>query len=283
MSQHNKYAFGAIGFVLGVGLALVFLVWSFPGFRNPTYQQDRLYNAKNIETGEDNPVIRPSFWEVYTSPTDTYAQWIMAILSIVATGVSVWAVWLVRNTLEETRAATKAAIDASDSAREALGAERAWILMLGQSIYHGKNAIHNDVVYDELIGFALRFQNFGRTPAINVKSVCTMRIVDERHTIPTVEFPPFGNDHDGSTVGPNAIFSTSSVWTDRSTVDAIKRHEKFLYIFSMIEYEDTFNRTTNRVTNCCFSGEVEDHVREDGGLDEKLILSPRGVAKNTAN
>lgn len=114
--------------MVGVGIALLFLVWAFPGFRNPAYQQDRYQHAKNSETGKDNPVVRPSLWETYTSPTDTYAQWIAAFSALFSVGVSVWAVWLVRSTLELNRDATKAAVEANQLSREVFIADqRAWI------------------------------------------------------------------------------------------------------------------------------------------------------------
>lgn len=44
-----------------------------------------------------------AFWQTYATPQDTYAQWIMAIISLVATFISIWAVWLVRKTLNATK------------------------------------------------------------------------------------------------------------------------------------------------------------------------------------
>jgi hypothetical protein len=43
--------------------------------------------------------VRPSIWEVYTKPKDSYAQWIMAIFSIFSTSVSIVAVYLLNKTL----------------------------------------------------------------------------------------------------------------------------------------------------------------------------------------
>jgi len=157
----------AIGLGVGVGIALIFLVWSFPGFRNPTYQQDRYSYAQNDETGEDNPVVRPSIWEVYTKPTDTYAQWIMAFLSIVATGVSVWAVWLVRNTLEHTRLATKAAVDTAEITQNALFAqERPWLTL---EFRMGGGLERNEREWSTgTEGIVIIVKNIGKTTAVDV-------------------------------------------------------------------------------------------------------------------
>lgn len=116
MSQRNRFADAALGVIVGVGIALLFLVWTFPGFRDPAYQQDRYQHAKNRETGEDNPVARPSLWETYTSPTDTYAQWIAAFSALVGVGVSIWAVWLVKRTLRASTDAVEQASTANEIA-----------------------------------------------------------------------------------------------------------------------------------------------------------------------
>lgn len=124
MFKRGRGTFFAIGLVIGCGIASLFLVWSFPGFRNPTYQDQRYGHAYNYDTGENNPVVRPSFWETYTSPTDTYAQWIMAILAVAATIVTAVGVYLVYRTLREAQRTTKAAIDAARAAQESVDEAR---------------------------------------------------------------------------------------------------------------------------------------------------------------
>jgi hypothetical protein len=63
----------------------------------------------------DDPQQSVFDWGTYVSPLDTLAQWIMAIFGTVATGISFWAVWLLRETL----AATREAVDGAEKATEA--------------------------------------------------------------------------------------------------------------------------------------------------------------------
>jgi hypothetical protein len=162
MLRGNRGAFFAIGLVAGVALAFLFLVWSFPGFRDPAYQQERYGYAQNPETGENHPVIRPSFWETYTSPTDTYAQWLMAAFSVLATGVSIWAVRLLRETLEATRDAVRSADDAVQVTQKAFEADqRPWIdvsIKADSGIYFDDSGLHLTVI--------ITLENVGKSPAI---------------------------------------------------------------------------------------------------------------------
>lgn len=165
MSRGNRGAIFAVGLIIGVAATLLFLAWSFPGFRNPTYQDKRYSYATNDKTGEDNPVVRPSFWETYTSPADTYAQWIMAVLSFAATGVSLWAVILVRNSLELNRRATKAAEDAVAETRRIGEAQvRAHVSIVGGGVFM-RGGSPSEVERGMRPIISIRVKNYGQTPA----------------------------------------------------------------------------------------------------------------------
>ena len=160
----------AIGLVSGVGLSAAFLVWSFPGFRYPTYQEERYRHATNRQTGEPNPVVRPSFWETYTIPADTYAQWLMATLSIVATVVSAWAVFLVRNSLDLNRRATEAAVAANEQSRKLFEIEnrpRIKIVGFGRGGYE-----EEDGRYVAFLIIKVRNVGGGTARNVNVSAEC---------------------------------------------------------------------------------------------------------------
>jgi len=117
MFGHNRGTFFAAGLVAGVALVLFFVVWSVPEFRNfeaaSQYYENWIAAAKagKNEKPDDNHFwLREFIGWVYTE--DSLAQWIMAIVSAIATGVSLLAVFLVRDTLRENRRATSTAADA---------------------------------------------------------------------------------------------------------------------------------------------------------------------------
>jgi len=118
MSNRNWVAGAALGAIAGVGIALLFLAWADPGFRYPPYRQIGQQDAKDESGGNYKPIETPGFWKTYTTPADTYAQWIAAIAAIGSVGVSIWAVRLVRNTLVVNQRATTAAEDAVAITRE---------------------------------------------------------------------------------------------------------------------------------------------------------------------
>lgn len=119
MRKRNRMADAALGLVVGLGIALLFLVWADPGFRHPPDSQIGKQHADNTRDGDDQPIQSPGFWKTYTTPTDTYAQWVAAFSALFSVAVSIWAVRLVRNTLVLNRDATIAAQDAVAVAKAA--------------------------------------------------------------------------------------------------------------------------------------------------------------------
>lgn len=165
MSKHDRGVFFAIGLVVGIAIAFVFFVWSVPGFRNPPYQPVGYSNTENPETGDYKPIVGSSFWEIYTSPSDSYAQWIMAVFSIAATGVSIWAVRLLRDTLIATRAAVRAADDTVNVTREIGKAQtRAYLSVTPNEIppLEGSNL-------ETAQNFTISINNGGQSPAKNLR------------------------------------------------------------------------------------------------------------------
>lgn len=135
MSQRNRFADVALGLVIGLGIALLFVVWTVPGFRDPADSKNRQQHTEQTNGGNQKPVEPPGFWKTYTTPSDTYAQWVAAFSALFSVGVSTWAVWLVRSTLELNRQATAAAVEANQLSRQTFIADqRAWIEIEGIEI-----------------------------------------------------------------------------------------------------------------------------------------------------
>lgn len=117
--RRDRGALLALGIIVcGAVLAAWFGHYSDQPNRQPDTSQQ-----ETPSTEQPPPASNP--WPQFT-PADTYAQWIVAFLSIIGTGVSVWAVILVRNTLELNRKAVAAAEHGNkQSARAALAAQHA--------------------------------------------------------------------------------------------------------------------------------------------------------------
>lgn len=95
------------------------------------------------------------------TPSDTFAQWIMAILGVVATGISAWAVVLVRDTLDETRRAVKAADDAVVVTREIGQAQTRAYVHIESVFLSYEFGLHPN--------FSVTIRNVGGSPAMRVR------------------------------------------------------------------------------------------------------------------
>ncbi|MCO5070930.1 MAG: hypothetical protein M9944_06940 [Rhizobiaceae bacterium] len=145
------------GALVALGLALVSIVaicaiqtWA----GDPVNAQVRQPNTEQTAGRHDQPIVTTGFWETYTAPKDSYAQWIMAFFTIAATGVSIWAVRLVRDTLVTNR-------EMNAIARQS---QRAWI---GVDL-----TIDAITVSDQQLSFPVNIivKNFGSMPAFSINS-----------------------------------------------------------------------------------------------------------------
>lgn len=145
-----------------IALGLTTILALSPWLGSPAYGQERQQHAQQATDGNDDPVESSGFWSAYAAPRDTYAQWIMAIFSIVATGVSVGAVILVRDTLRANTAAVDLAREANNLTREAMIADkRAWIAIEDVVL------LHPTCFSEERLNLRVEavFKNVGSTPA----------------------------------------------------------------------------------------------------------------------
>lgn len=178
------------------------------------------------------------------------------------------------------RKATLAAIRAADTARDAIGVERAWILLLGQSIYQMRDVVVNGVLHDQVVGFDLRWQNFGRSPAVNAVGYADFRIVDAEKAIP--KFVATAKpDNSSSVVAQGTWISTNTMTISMAEFEAIKEHKQFLYIYGIFTYEDTFHPGITRTTEGCYLGQFQLRGEEGAEPRPTLILFPKGT-QNTA-
>ena len=152
MSDSKRRDRGAL-IALGLSLAaIVIVVW----LSQPASE----LAARPYLGGADYPLEHhgpaEGRWWPELAARDTYAQWIMALLSVVATGISIWAVKLVRDTLVVTRDAV------ADTRQIGEAQVRAYLTVSGGRYSVGMGSTRYDI----------KIKNVGQSPARNVKSVC---------------------------------------------------------------------------------------------------------------
>lgn len=123
---------------------------------------------------------------------DTYPQWIMAIFTVTAAGISFWAIGLLRDTLSETRRTANAALDANNTAREIGEAQvRAYVGIISGSVMlvHGKPNMTDQRLRPVL---TINVKNYGRSPALRFQWAVSARYYPPLHSefLGSLDFAP---------------------------------------------------------------------------------------------
>jgi hypothetical protein len=168
--DRGKWGIGfAVGLVLGVGISMLFLVWSVPNFSNPTYKQIRQTAENDVNEGNHKPVVPSGVWEFYTNPDDSIAQWLMAAFSVLATLASLYAIRLLNKTLIETRNTAKAATDATEIAsRQFISEHRPWLKFSSDPTIRIETTTDDDGRISEYMRIECKMLNIGNSPATSV-------------------------------------------------------------------------------------------------------------------
>ena len=156
-----------VAFTLAIGLVVSFGERPANQPANQQAEREQADEAKRYE----NKIKSPGFWRTYTKPRDTYAQWVMATFSVLATGISVWALMFVKKTLDAsirtddaTRRALELTADEHRLNRERfITDQRPWLTVFGKP--------SSDLVYSNgglQVSVEFTIKNIGRTPAQSV-------------------------------------------------------------------------------------------------------------------
>lgn len=247
MSKRDRSAFiatgVAAGFILGIGLALLFLVWAVPEFRNPVHEQiGQPYAQTPPPDSEQGNQAKLVYWGLLTLD-DTLAQWVMAFFTIAATAVSLKAVFLVRDTLELNRKATDAA---EISARAAFTSVRVTEETAQTQLrpYVFLNQIIDVALVDDATGQVPRrriiaqWKNAGQTPAYRVTANFTYRLF-EGAMPDDFDFKSASDKVHAGDMGPGQT-SESSADIDVAIFNGAHLTPSRLYFYAWVEYEDNF-------------------------------------------
>lgn len=180
--------------------------------------------------------------------------------------------------LHLNRKATRAAVSAADAAREALGAERAWM-----SHFKCHNCFLDNfegVFGAQSFGVIVAWKNTGRTPATNV-SVS----VDHALVPVTTLAPVFGNiennQDNSAVVGPEIDVNTNIIMLTINEYDLVKQGALDFYIYCRIDYRDTFRPDVPRHSEMCYKVAFNGQVMQDGVVLPRVSYRATGL-QNTA-
>ena len=198
-------------------------------------------------------------WDGLVTTSDTFAQWIMAFFGVVATGVSVWAVILLKRTLKESRRATETALRAAEAAEQTVEVTRD----IGQRQIRAYMVANTaDMVwvqgFDEsettILNYGIRitWKNCGDTPARRCRCHASVKVFDDLipqdYEYPDLDAPGISiKNH----VGPDQTLLYRLGGICPSDVLAAEKGQKHIYAWSWVEYDDIFAATRRR-TEACF-------------------------------
>ena len=176
MSEDGKGKYFAIGLGTGVGVALLFLTWSVPPFREPSFSLEYFSNLGHYAFNSASADSRYWISHGWVFAEDSLAQWIVAALGIAATVISFLALRWLKKTWDQSRRAADAAIEA------AIQTQRANELML---LAHTDQMRPYIYVYPESVlslaagtqpAVKLKIENQGKTPARFVRISCKLSL-----------------------------------------------------------------------------------------------------------
>lgn len=245
--RHDRGALVALALAL---TAIVFIAWIENRPHPPSHQVEapNTQNGGGAENGDGEVVEQAAHFGLFT-PADTYAQWIMAALSIVATGISAWAVVLLRDTLQSTRDAVRAADDAVDVTREmGIKQVRAYVFCEQVSLQWDNDSIKRVVFI---------WKNSGQSPAGKVSSktfITIVRPTDLADVLTDDNLEEFERQFAGkvahSFISPGGDMKAM---TDRISAEDVaewRRGRCAILAHGIVRYIDEFNDT--RFSRSCF-------------------------------
>lgn len=245
MASHDHRWRNGLALGLAVGICLTLLIAiAFSGRGQIIHPESDAKNEteKHEEQADEESHILPGLQEygIHVTPSDTLAQWIMALLGLVATGLSAWAVVLLKRTLHETEAAVEVTRDVGQSQL------RAYVsVSFAQFVRAGDSAVAK-----------IGIKNFGQTPAFNV--VTWVHTWIERYPL-EIELPrPEPKDFES--------FSRANL-PPQTEVEHIQHHPKDIndfsrkeiqagraafYVYGEVQYDDVFGvrRHTRYLYSC---------------------------------
>lgn len=266
---HNSAIRGCLAFVLALAVIAGVAYWSTDQSAYEKPQQESAYQHQE----KDSPSVRADFWtRTGVSPQDTLAQWTMAFFAMLATGVSIWAVRLLKGTLRATR-------DAVEQAREANTATRAMVTLSEQTAERQLRAyvtmvgIHlTQFEVGKPIKLEIRMKNCGQTPAYDYRGGYTMTTVPNlmaekfRFNRP-VEDQTWSKTVLGPGIETGTLFPNNHILS-KTEYDHVTGGSYALFVWGYDAYTDAFGKQQSMWFRYQHTGPIE--------LPQRMMVSPKG-------
>ena len=182
-----------------------------------------------------------TWWVANVGGRDGYAQWIMAVFGAAAFGVSVWAVCLLKKTLDATKNAVEQAREGTQAANAAVEVTERTAKAQLRAYVHIEQVWREPTEYAPKDLVAVKIRNSGQSFAFDVSVRSRFFWTADRHA---AQFPA---DHQEmsktpkSVIGPNAIQTISAyVPHDHAGYAKFLRGDGCIFIYGRVTYKDIF-------------------------------------------
>ncbi len=234
-----------------------------------TARTNELSDQANTENRRANELARIGINNDATGLTvSIIAQIAAAIFSASSVGGLIWSLILGRRSAKAAEDSAVAAIQAAKSAGDILKAERAWMTCLvPDAMWSG--GIAGAMPINAELQPVLQWENSGRSPAINVRSVTTFAYVSSGKGVPN--FSRIPNLDFGMPLGAGKFFSPALSKIPTNVTIAVLNGSFELFAHSKITYESIFEPGVERSTEICFQ------------LSPFLLIQPASQGKISCN
>lgn len=187
---------------------------------------------------------------------DRLAPGLEAFTGIAALFVSIWAVWLVRETLVEARKATDAVVKANEGFAEFSQREL--------RAYLKAELVRWNIAVGEPLSVEVRFHNYGKTPAYGTVYICPIALTPDPYKWDDDPIHGVDGDPPSQVVHPGEEFFTNATLKDSggkklqlsaNLFSQIRSGEWCVYVQCFIRYNDAFGTLRETDMRFEFSGE----------------------------
>lgn len=188
------------------------------------------------------------WWDANVGGRDGQAQWIMAIFGAIATGISIWAIWLLKKTLKATEDTVRLSREMTDAANRqadaAIRLEAARLVMVGAYVnLPNRGGGENVKIPDEGMAVKVVFRNAGKTAAM-VRQHAVLWTLGKGPPTPRYPMGSIYVEHaDRLIENGNTVLVTDAIRTIAISDEnrkAIEKNETILWAFGFVEFEDWF-------------------------------------------
>lgn len=196
-------------------IAVVVVAW----ISDPPNQQVANRHASAAEQYQEQRGPSEGYWWPEFAARDTYAQWAMTILALAATGVSIWAVRLVKHTLDATREVGR-------------DQTRAYV-----------TTTNTTLAKSDRFWTVVRVENTGQSPArwFEIAAKCELRPYDRSVVVEEIDWSDVGEFRRWNGLA-NGTSLTAPIIVDAQEVlkAAVATNQARVFLWGIVRYETIF-------------------------------------------